>query len=237
MCGRYQLDMDLEELERLYLLHRRAWPRPPLLPRLNVAPRQSVPVVVRDESLGRVGVTMRWGFPPQWVRKSGKEPFDAPPLINTRGEEAASKPTWRRSLQERRCLVPSTGFYEWLGAGKGRRPIHLGRADGRPLTLAGVWGPFDWGEKKDWPCVAIVTCGPNGDVAPLHNRMPVVLDAAAQDSWLDPSSTTAQVAELIAPAPDGLLRLQSAHTGLNHWSSEGPELREADWDFEGFPPP
>ena len=105
---------------------------------------------------------------------------------------------------------------------------------GGPLTLAGVWGAFDWGEKKDWPCVAIVTCAPNGDLAPLHDRMPVVLDAAGQDAWLNPAIELPEITALMQPAPDGLLQLRSAHTALNYWSAEGPELREADWEFEGF---
>jgi putative SOS response-associated peptidase YedK len=236
MCGRYQLDLDLEALETLYALQRRAWPRPPVLPRLNVAPRQSVPVVVLDPAQGRVGRTMRWGFPPQWVRRQGKEPFDAPPLVNARGEDAADKPTWREALATRRCLVPSTGFYEWLGAGAGRRPVHIGAAGGGPLTFAGLWGAFDWGEKKDWPCMAIVTCTPNAEVATLHDRMPVVLDAEQQARWLDPAADPAELAALLAPAPNGSLRLRAAHTALNHWSAEDPSLREADWEYRAPAP-
>lgn len=226
MCGRYQLGLDPEELALLYRIQSEAWGRPAKLPNWNVAPRQSVPVIVRDAEGRRTGITMRWGFPPLWVAKDGKDPFDAPPLVNAKGEEAAKKPTWSRSLRERRCLVPSTGFYEWLTRDGERFPLWFRPSSGRTLTFAGVWAPFDWGEKKGWPCVAILTTTPNGEVASVHDRMPVVLSPEEEDAWLAPD---ADPAAFLHSAPDGTLAPVEANRALNRREAEGPGVVEADW--------
>ena len=226
MCGRYQQALDPAELVELYRIQREAWGRPPRAPAWNVAPRQSVPVIIRDETGQRVGVTMRWGFPPMWLAKQGKEPFDAPPLVNAMSEEAAKKPTWSKALRERRCLVPTTGFYEWLTIGKERFPLHFRPSSGKTLTLAGVWSPFDWGEKKGWPCMSILTTSPNALVAPVHNRMPVVLSDEAAERWLAPD---ADPGGFFGPGPDGALIATEANRALNSREAEGPEMVVADW--------
>ncbi len=226
MCGRYQNALDPAELALLYRVQREAWGRPAKLPNWNVAPRQSVPVVLREADGPRAVVTMRWGFPPLWVAKQGKEPFDAPPLVNAMAEEAAKKPTWSRALRERRCLVPTTGFYEWLTIGKDRFPLYFRPSIGRTLTLAGVWGAFDWGERKAWPCVAILTTRPNAEVAPVHDRMPVVLSPEAEDAWLDPASDPSA---FLQSAPDGTLTPAEVSRALNSREAEGEGVMIADW--------
>lgn len=226
MCGRYQNGLDPAELVELYRIQAEAWGRSAKLPNWNVAPRQSVPVVVRNAAGEREGITMRWGFPPLWVAKQGKDPFNAPPLVNAMAEEAASKPTWSKALRERRCLVPTTGFYEWLSRDGERYPLWFRPAQGRVLTLAGIWGPFDWGEKLGWPCVAILTTAPNDEVAPIHDRMPVVLSPEQEDAWLDPK---ADVASFLKSAPAGTLAPIEAGRALNKREAEGPEVVAGDW--------
>ncbi len=226
MCGRYQNALEPAELVELYRIQAEAWGRPAKLPNWNVAPRQSVPVIVRDGEGRRAGVTMRWGFPPIWVAREGKDPFNAPPLVNAKGEEAAKKPTWSKALRERRCLVPSTGFYEWLTRDGERLPLWFRPAVGRTLTFAGVWGPFEWGEKAGWPCVAILTTAPNGDLAGVHDRMPVLLRPEDEDAWLEPG---ADVATFLHPAPDGTLSPVEVNRSLNSREAEGEGVLVADW--------
>ena len=238
MCGRYQQLLGPDELARLYAVQNAAWGRPYKWPNYNVAPRQSIAVIVHDADGQRTARTMRWGFPPMWVKRKGKDPFNAPPLVNARAETAPKKPTWSGALKMRRCLIPTTGFYEWIRRGKkALYPYHIGHSadDAEPsglLTLAGVWGPFPWGddpEKQDWPCAAILTAGPPAEVAPVHDRCPVVLKPADWDRWLDPSTPFDDVISLLDGVSDGVLALSPVSTALNSRKANGAETQVADW--------
>ncbi|MFZ5476504.1 MAG: SOS response-associated peptidase [Myxococcota bacterium] len=211
MAGRLCLDLTPEELALLYRIQKEAWPERAKLPRYNAAPRQALPVVTAERRV----VAMRWGFPQPWKPK----PFDAPPLINAQSEGAAKKPVWAAPLRERRAIVPATGFYEWVGDA----PLLFRRRDGRPMSLAAVWGAFDWGEKKGWPCVAVLTCSPNATVAPVHDRMPVIVEAADEDAWLG-----GDYAALLRPAGDDVLIAVPASRRLNRVDAEGPDLLVPD---------
>lgn len=229
MGGRYQLTLEWDDLAQAFGL---ADPTPHPRwkgPRYNHAPRQSVAVVRRRDDGTREGLTMRWGFPPQWVRKQGKEPFDAPPLINAKAEDAHKKPTWSRALRERRCLVPTTGFYEWIKRDGERFPLLFRPANEPVLAFAGIWGGFDWGEKIGWPCMAFLTVKPNAGVKPVHNRMPALLTPDQWAAWLDPETPLAEVRALATTPPDELLEAVEVNTALNGWSAEGPETQLADW--------
>jgi putative SOS response-associated peptidase YedK len=222
--------MEWDELLSYYGLAAMEEPERWRGPRFNVAPCQSVPVIVNDpEAGGWRPVMMRWGFPPMWLAKQGKEPFNEKPLINAKSETALEKPTWRRALRQRRCLVPTTGFYEWIKVAGERYPLHLRPPDEGILTLAGVWDRFDWGERKGWPCMSILTTEPNQVVAEVHNRMPVLLAEEAWRRWTDPATDLDEITSLLAPAPNEALALTEANTALNAWSVEGPELMAADW--------
>jgi len=236
MCGRYQQLLPPEELARLYAVQREAWGRPYKWPNHNVAPRQSVPVIHLHDG-ERTARTMRWGFPPQWVRRQGKDPFNAPPLVNARAETAPDKRTWKAAVRTQRCLVPTTGFYEWIRRGrKALYPFHIARPDdeteGSLLTLGGVWASFAWGDdpdKQDWPCMAILTAPPPAEVAPVHDRCPVVISPDDRDRWLDPDTPWDDVLAMMGAPDDGVLRLVEVSTKLNDRRSNGPELMVADW--------
>ena len=237
MGGRYQLTLQWDDLARTFGLLRDGEPAPPPPrwkgPRHNCAPRQSVAVVRRSEG-GREGLTMRWGFPPQWAWKKGKDPFDLPPLINARAEDALSKRTWASSLRARRCLVPTTGFYEWQKRGKAKFPLLFRPTDG-VAAYAGIWAGFDWGDKKDWPCMAFLTVAPNAAVVPVHDRMPVLLGPESWEAWLQPDlDDDAILALLTTPAEDALAAVE-VNTALNKWSAEGPETQVADWTWDERP--
>lgn len=134
------------------------------LPRYNVAPSQSVLGVRND---GRDTVEpMVWGI-------RGR--------INVRAESLAS---WRRPIR-RRCIEFADGFFEW----RDRRPYYYTLRSGEPFAFAGLWDPFD-GEA----CCDIVTCEPNALVAPVHDRMPVMLAAENVNLWLDPEPLPPDVA-------------------------------------------
>lgn len=211
MAGRLELAITPDEL--------RVWARlddGPLderlrLPRYNTTPRHALPVLTADRRV----VAMRWGFPQMWKPK----PWDVPPLFNAQSETAASKPVWSKPLRERRCVVPVSGFYEWLDQGGEKLPLRFAASDGGILALAGIWGAFDWGEKKGWPCVSILTCAPTPYVAPVHDRMPCLVDDV--DAWLD-------LGTLPPPRGDALVAIE-ANRRVGSIDQDDPGLRDADW--------
>ncbi|MFN7144382.1 MAG: SOS response-associated peptidase, partial [Myxococcota bacterium] len=137
-----------------------------------------------------------------------------------------------KALRERRALVPCTGFYGWQGEGEARTSLLFRRRDGRPLSLAAVWGAFDWDERKGWPCVSVLTCAPNATVAPVHDRMPVIVPPEAEDAWL--AGDEAAYGALLCAADDDVLVAVPASRRLNRVDAEGPELLVADGS--GVPP-
>ena len=100
----------------------------------------------------------------------------------------SDKPSFRAAFRSRRCIVPASGFYEWQRQGSGPKQPHLiRRKDGEPLGLAGLWE--SWHDRASSEAVetcTIITCAPNELMAELHDRMPVILDPADYDRWLDP---------------------------------------------------
>ena len=163
-----------------------------LAPRYNVAPGQQI-AAVRKEQDGRRLAMLRWGLIPGWAG----DPAIGNRLINARAETAASKPSFRGAFRSRRCLIPTNGFYEWQRTGGVRQPYLIGRGDGRLLAFAGLWERWTVrrGATLGGSLVAfqpgdvietctILTTAANEVVAPVHNRMPVILAAEAFEPWL-----------------------------------------------------
>jgi putative SOS response-associated peptidase YedK len=170
-------------------------------PRLNVSPTEPIPVCVSHEG-DRMLVPMRWGLLPSWYRT----PKDGPLLINARAEEIAAKPAFREAVRARRCLVPADGFYEWQGEKRERRPWVIRPRAGGVIAFAGIWQ--DW---RRQPTCAIVTCPANALLAPIHDRMPVVVAAEDFGLWLGEAGPGA--ARLMVPAPEEALVAEEADAG------------------------
>ena len=196
MCGRYALNLTPEEIyERFGITEFVQLRLPPVMPRFNVAPTSVMPVVVERRD-GRTLAALRWGFQPAWMT-----PGRAPPPINARAETVATNGLFRRALSERRCIVPSTGFYEWaVVAGQRRKaPHHIRLRGGEPFGFAGIYTP-PTGEQPG--TYAIITTTPNELTAPIHDRMPVILAPEWESLWLDPSTTDpGHVLPLLQPFP------------------------------------
>jgi putative SOS response-associated peptidase YedK len=217
MCGRYALDATAEDLiEGFKLLRKLEWTKP----RYNIAPTQQVLGLRFDEeATPREPVRLKWGLIPSWAKdaKIGNS------LINARGDTVATKPSFRAAFKKRRCLIPATGFYEWLRIDpKNKQPFLIAPADGRLMAFAGLWEYWDKGDEPIESCT-IITTDANEPMTAVHDRMPVILDPDDYDRWLDPASDPAALQELLRPAPDDFLTFTKVSTVVNNARNERPE--------------
>ncbi len=126
---------------------------------------------------------LRWGLIPLWA----KDPKIGNQCINAKAETVAEKPSFRSAFKKRRCLVVATGFYEWQVQERIKQPLWIGLQSQRPFALAGLWEQWTSGEGEPLETCTIITTEPNDLMAPIHNRMPVILAPASYDQWLDPT--------------------------------------------------
>lgn len=193
-------------------------------PRFNIAPTDPVLAVRRERSAGNQLGRLRWGLlPGRWAQQSGQRP-----LINARAETVDTQPAFAESFSRRRCLLPADGFYEWREDPEGKRPIWFSRPDCGLFSFAGIWAELP-GEREgasgELSC-ALITCPPNETMRPIHDRMPVVLDPAAESTWLAPNADPAVLLALLRPAPEELLEPREVGDAVNDARRDGPELLE-----------
>ena len=210
MCGRYSLTTAPEAIRRLCEV---TAPLPNVPPRYNIAPSQDVPVVRPTvEGKGRELTLLRWGLVPHWA--------DSPKIgyrtINARAETVATKPTFRAAFRARRCLIPADGFYEWRKEGTGKQPYRICRPDGEAFALAGLWERWQAPDGEVIESCTIIVTAANDLVRPIHERMPVILDPADFDVWLDGGPAAANAAEaLLRPCPSEALTVYPVSPRVN----------------------
>lgn len=214
MCGRFALTVPLEVLAQMFDLPPEQ--RPNIEPHWNIAPTQSAWVVVQAAD-GRRLCRMRWGF---------AGPNNAP-LINARSETAASKPSFRAAFAAQRCLVPADSFYEWQSLGDGRKqPWRIGlrpqpgQQGGQPFAMAGLWEAATGKDGQPLQRFTILTVPANAYLAPLHERMPVILAAQDYARWLAPGSA---VQNLLRPYPAEAMARYRVSAVVNSVKNDGPE--------------
>lgn len=216
MCGRFAITSSPEAIRQLFGYRTEAvFP-----PRYNIAPTQPVPVVRRANGEIEL-VLMRWGFIPSWV----KDPGSFALIVNARGETVNEKPAFRHAMKRRRCLLPADGFYEWKAEPGRKRPYFVRRKGGGPLAFAGLWETWMGPDGEEVDTVCIVTTRANALVAPIHDRMPVIIAPEAFSLWLDGDQVDAlTAATLIAPAPEPLLEAYEVSLGVNRAANDSPTL-------------
>lgn len=192
--------------------------------RYNLSPTQATLIVVPktrgSEPTGRLIEPAVWG----WKRVVGppKEPGGKPAeklIINAMAETAPEKTMFKKALRERRGLMPVTGYYEWFGPPKDRRPIHFTAVDGKLLLLAVLFAEDKGGDLDSF---TILTTGANEAVRGVHTRMPVIIPHDRVDQWLREGGPS-----MLVPAPDGLLTAVEVSKRLNT-GAEGPRCWERD---------
>lgn len=213
MCGRFTLTTPAEEWSELFEVE-------PLEaePRYNVAPTENVIVVRPTGPREREAVRMRWGLIPSFAESID----DVPLLINARCESIGEKPSFKDSFRERRCLVVADGFYEWRNDGSEKRPYWIHLAAGGPFGFAAIWDLWE-GDEGPIESVAILTTDATEDLAPIHDRMPGVLDHHQVRRWLDPRAGPSELGSLVGQPEPGRLALREVSSRVNSVKFDDPE--------------
>ena len=221
MCGRFVQSREAEDYGAYFAVDviktdavLRSW---------NVAPTKQVYAVAEHEGERLLG-TFEWGLVPFWAkdRKIGAG------MINARVESLAEKPAFRDSFRTRRCIIPADGFYEWEPRPGGKLPHYIYAPDRRPLALAGLWSLWkDPDSGETLRTCTIITGEPSDVVAPIHDRMPVILPRSTWDAWLDPEvSDPEEVRHLVERLPVPDLAEHPVSTLVNRVGNDSPLLTE-----------
>jgi putative SOS response-associated peptidase YedK len=200
----------------------------PLPARYNVAPSLQVYAVALRRDHRALG-TFKWGLVPSWA----KDPSVGNRMINARAEGIETKPAFRSALDRRRCLIPADAFYEWQrrtaadSRNAGKLPFAVRRRDGQPMAFAGLWEVWrdpDDPESDPLRTCVIVTTAANELMAPIHDRIPVVLDPTDWEQWLDPSVDSDKARRLLITPPSEWFEVFPVSSMVNNVANDGPSL-------------
>lgn len=181
MCGRFTLTLNSNAVARAFQV---AAPQSlQTQPRYNVAPTQDVVTIMQNQDEERHLDLLRWGLIPSWA----KDASIGSRMINARAETLAEKPSFKRLLFSKRCLIPADGFYEWQKVNGGKTPMYITLKEHEPFAFAGLWDSWRTPEGEELRTCTIITTTANELVSPIHNRMPVILPTEAREMWLDTS--------------------------------------------------
>jgi putative SOS response-associated peptidase YedK len=218
MYGRYTLELveDLSERFHARQIHLE------MPATYNIAPSLDLPVVVEEEHGGRVIRLMQWGLIPR-RQLAGHLRSVAP--INARAESVADKPMFSDLIRRRRCLVPTSGFYEWQQVGRRKRPFFVAVRDQPLFAFAGLYDELDQGGCAPIASFAVLTTRANARLAEIHGRMPVIVRPADEGWWLSRQITDVEDVEpAMEPLRSEDLIVHPVSTAVNDVRHDGPEL-------------
>ena len=217
MCGRFTLHHRPEQIAEQFSVDKVAVEFPP---RYNIAPTQ--PVAVIFQHVERYLEAFRWGLIPFWSKdaKIGSR------MINARAETVADKPAYRAPFKHRRCLIPSSGFYEWKKEGKEKTPTYIRLADERPFAMAGLWEEWTSPEDEIIHTCTIITTQANDFMSTIHHRMPVIFTPEQEEAWLDSTlENPAEITPLLQPYA-GEMAAHPVSKQVNVAAYDGPDCIE-----------
>jgi len=218
MCGRFTLTTNPADLQDSF--SGAIFPTK-FAPRFNIAPSQPLLAIPNDGA--NTAAFFIWGLIPMWA----KDPSIGNRLINARGETVAEKPSFRGSFKYKRCLILADGFYEWK-ANPGKKtkiPYFIHMKDRKPFAFAGLWDSWEGPDGSNIKTCTIITTEPNELMAPIHNRMPIILHTRNYAKWLDTSPQTPEnLLPLIQPFPADNMSAYPISTLVNKPSNDSAEL-------------
>ena len=218
MCGRFTLTADPADLQEAF-----QWVNfgnANITPRYNIAPTQGIPVVTNNGENKLDFFT--WGLVPFWA----KDPSIGSRMINARSETLAEKPSFRNAYKRRRCLVLADGFYEWQKTlnSKVKIPTYIRMKDGAPFAFAGLWENWNSPDGSQILSTTIITTNPNQLIAPIHNRMPVIIPKDSYQTWLTTSEIKPEeMNPLLCPYDHTLMDAYQVSRLVNSPKNETPD--------------
>ncbi|HZF17175.1 MAG TPA: SOS response-associated peptidase [Steroidobacteraceae bacterium] len=218
MCGRFAFFSPHEAIARLFGLH----DAPAVEPHYNIAPTQFIAAVRHEEAAARRIAMLYWGLVPSWA----KEKSIGAKMINARAETVAGKPSFRSAFKRRRCLVLADGYYEWQVGPAGKQPHFIRMRSGQPFAMAGVWEAWREGEGNEpLESCAIITTAANAKLASVYDRMPVILEPAQYDFWMDRrNEDTAMLSSLLVPYANDAMEAVPVSKRVNNARNDEPGL-------------
>ena len=211
MCGRYEIHAHPEVVALQFGLAE----APQFKPSYNVCPGREILVVRVDSEGRRVAREHRWGLIPHWA----KDPAIGNKLANARGESLLERPAFRDAFRSWRCLVPASGFYEWQAIPGRKQPWHFRPADTALFALAGITAM--WHGIRS---VSLITTQPNEVMAPIHDRMPVIIAPEDYAAWLDRDAREAM--KYVRPYPAERMAARPVSLRVNQPENDDPTLIE-----------
>ncbi|WP_145947547.1 SOS response-associated peptidase [Paenibacillus sp. Y412MC10] len=218
MCGRYTLTVSMEELMLRYELELAL----NFHPRYNIAPAQNVLAVIHDGSSLRAG-QLKWGLVPSWTKDSSM----GSKMINARSETLADKPAYKLPFARKRCLIPADGFYEWMKTDSGKVPYRITLRGGGIFSMAGLYDTWLQEDGSKLSTCTVITSGPNALMAPIHDRMPVILRPEDEMAWLDRGQTDVNALQkLLVPYPAEEMEAYPVSRTVNSVKNDTPDCIE-----------
>ena len=211
MCGTYTIIPGDKFHERFNLVNR----LDVLKPHYNVKPGYMMPVIS-----GKMLSLMKWGLIPSWA----KDPAIGYKMINARAETIMEKASFSKPFTKQRCLVPASGFYEWQKTGKEKLPFYIRLKSDDLFTFAGLYDIWQDAEGKEISSYTIITTEPNPLVAPIHNRMPVILEREFEEKWLKEPAEMNKLISLLKPFPENKMEAYPVSRAVNYGENDGDEL-------------
>jgi putative SOS response-associated peptidase YedK len=215
MCGRYASFLPAEALARIFGTVN---PLPNFEPTWNTAPTRDAPVVRLSREGERHLDALKWGLVPYFAKdlKKTRKP------INARSETIAKSGMFKEAFARRRCLVPAPVYYEWRDDRDGKTPFAVARVDGGPVVFGGIWEAWRSPEGEKLQTFATITTDANELLAPIQDRMPVIIERADWPVWL--GEAEGDPAALLRPVPNDVLRVWQVDKKVGNVRNDGPDL-------------
>jgi putative SOS response-associated peptidase YedK len=222
MCGRYVLHGPKSRIIVGFSIRE----LPPFTPRYNIAPTADVLTILQGRSGERIARTMRLGLVPGWA----KDPAIGARLNNARADTIDEKPAFRDAFRRWRCILPANGFYEWRPSTQPKarkQPFYAHPPDPEGLfAIAGLMERWNGPDGPLYTC-CVITTDANAAMAPIHDRMPVLLHPSQFDAWLDPQNEDIDgLKAMLVPAPPDAVLVHPVDPAVNQARNEGAQLIE-----------